>query len=71
MKRIQIYIEDSTDELLVRRARRLGRSKASLIREAVLATFGEQATRESDPFDRWAGGIDEEPGDIDEVIYGR
>ena len=24
-----------------------------------------------DPFDRWAGGIDEEPGEIDEIIYRR
>jgi hypothetical protein len=68
MKRIQIYIDDPTDELLARRARKEHRSKAALIRDAVRATYGEAA---SDPFDRWAGGIDEEPGEIDEIVYRR
>ena len=68
MKRIQIYIDDPTDELLTRRARKERRSKAALIRDAVQATYGEPIR---DPFDRWAGGVDQEPGDIDEVIYRR
>jgi hypothetical protein len=68
MKRIQIYIDDPTDELLARRARKEHRSKAALIRDAVRAAYGEAP---SDPFDRWVGGIDEEPGEIDEIVYRR
>jgi hypothetical protein len=68
MKRIQIHIDDRTDELLVRRARNEHRSKAALIRDAIRAAYGEPR---SDPFDRWAGGIDQEPGDIDDVAYRR
>jgi predicted transcriptional regulator len=69
MKRIQIYIEDDVDEALTRRARRDHRSKAALIRDAVSRVYGEVPT--SDPFDDWAGGIDEAPGDIDAIVYGR
>ena len=68
MKRIQIYIDDSIDEQLAKRARRERRSKAALIRDAVRREFGVSAP---DPFDGWAGGIDEEPGQIDEVVYRR
>lgn len=68
MKRIQIYIEDEINELLNRRARREHRSKAALIRDAVRR---EYELPEADPFDRWVGGIDERPGDIDEVVYQR
>lgn len=68
MKRIQIYIEDSVDELLIRRARRERRSKAALIRDAVRREYGENP---EDPFDRWAGGVDDSPGDVDELVYRR
>jgi hypothetical protein len=66
MKRLQIYIDDEADELLARRSRRDGRSKAALIRDAVHREYGGPA---EDPLDVWGGGIDEAPGDIDEVIY--
>ena len=68
IKRIQIYIEESMDELLTRYARRARRSKAELIREAIRRQFSEPPT---DPFDAWAGGIDEDPGGVDELVYGR
>jgi hypothetical protein len=68
VKRIQIYIEDSVDEQLTRQARRERRSKAALIREAVRRQYGEQP---DEPFDDWAGGIDERPGDVDDLVYGR
>jgi hypothetical protein len=66
VKRIQIYIEDEVDAALAARARREHRSKAALIRDAVRRTY---AVDGSDPFDRWAGGIDEVSGDIDELVY--
>ena len=68
MRRIQIYIDDEVDEMLASRARRERRSKASLIREAVRREFGVTI---KDPFDDWAGGIDDAPGDIDELVYRR
>ena len=68
MKRIQIYIEESVDESLALRARREHRSKAALIRDAVRREYGTAAP---DPLDQWAGGLDEAPGSIDEVVYRR
>lgn len=68
VKRIQIYIEEAIDEQLARHARRERRSKASLIREAVRRQYAEQP---EEPFDEWAGGIDDKPGDIDELVYRR
>jgi hypothetical protein len=69
MKRLQIYIDEETDEELARRALQRGTSKAALIREAVHRDY--PATGSWDPFDDWAGGIDEAPGDIDALIYDR
>jgi hypothetical protein len=66
VKRLQIYIDDESDELLTRRSRQEGRSKAALIRDAVRREYGKPA---EDPFEGWAGGLDEDPGDIDEVVY--
>jgi len=68
MKRIQIYIDETADELLSKAARREHRSKASLIREAVERQYG--AAVDEDAFDAWAGGVDGAPGDIDAVVYG-
>jgi hypothetical protein len=69
MKRLQIYIEPELDELLAQKARREGTSKAALIRDAVDQTYG--SVIRTDPLDEWAGGIDEEPGSIDAVVYDR
>ncbi len=66
VKRLQIYIDDESDELLTRRSRQEGRSKAALIRDAVRREYGKPS---EDPFDGWAGGLDEDPGDIDEIVY--
>ncbi len=41
---------------------------AALIADAVRREYGEAP---ADPFDRWAGGIDEPPGAIDELVYRR
>ena len=68
MKRIQIYIDDDVDERLAKRARREGRSKASLIRDAVRQEYGQP---NADPFDDWAGGVDDAPGEVDDLVYRR
>jgi hypothetical protein len=67
MRRLQIYIDEDMDDLIGAVARREGRSKASLIREAVLDKFGESGG--SDTLDELAGFIDLEPGDIDALVY--
>lgn len=74
MRRIQIYIEESLDDVLRVESARTGRSKAALIRACVAERF--KAPRESelkdDPLSGLVGSIDAEPvEDIDEVIYGR
>jgi Arc/MetJ family transcription regulator len=69
MKRVQIYIDDESDEILTRQSRRQKRSKAALIRDAVRQTYGGSGG--ADALEAWAGGIDERPGDIDELIYRR
>jgi hypothetical protein len=66
VKRIQIYIDDDVDERLARQAKRQGRSKAALIRDAVRQEYG---TPTADPFDGWGGGIDDAPGNIDKLVY--
>jgi metal-responsive CopG/Arc/MetJ family transcriptional regulator len=68
VKRIQIYIEEAMYEQLTRHARRERRSKAALIRDAVRRQYADE---QRERFDDWAGGIDEEPGDVDDVVYGR
>lgn len=68
MKRIQIYIDDVLDEQLTKRARSERRSKAALIRDAVRREYIPVG---ADPLDDWAGGVDEAPGDIDELVYRR
>jgi hypothetical protein len=71
MRRLQIYVDEDTDELLTREARRSRRSKAALIRDAVRNTYGggERAVGDVDPIDAWVGSLDAEPGDIDAVVY--
>jgi hypothetical protein len=68
VKRIQIYIEEAIYEQLTRHARRERRSMAALIRDAVHRQYADE---QGERFDDWAGGIDEEPGDVDDVVYGR
>jgi hypothetical protein len=69
MRRLQIYLEEELDEALALRARRQGTSKAALIRKYV-ATQIEPATIGADPLDKFVGKYDDEPGPIDDVVYG-
>jgi hypothetical protein len=69
MKRLQISIEEDLDEALAIEAARRHTSKAALIRQWVRERIGGDA--QLDPFAALIGSIDDEAGDIDEVIYGR
>jgi hypothetical protein len=69
VRRLQIYIDEELDDELARQARKLGRSKASLIRESVARDYSK--SQKVDPFDAWGGGIDMVPGEVDEIVYGR
>lgn len=69
MKRLQISIEEDLDEALAAEAARKRTSKAALIREYVRARLGGGGGRK-DPMAKLIGDIDEDAGDIDEVVYG-
>jgi hypothetical protein len=68
VKRLQIYIEPELDGALAVEAARTGRSKASLIRQYVAERL---VAAEADPLDVIIGAYDEDPGSIDDVVYGR
>jgi Ribbon-helix-helix protein, copG family len=68
MKRLQISIEEDMDEALTIEAARRRTSKAALIRELVRERLGGIPGR--DPMSALIGDIDDDAGDIDELIYG-
>jgi hypothetical protein len=70
MRRLQIYIDEDLDDALAVQARRQGRSKAALIRDAVRRSMGERDA-EPDPFRDWIGGSEAEPAPVDDIVYGR
>lgn len=71
MRRIQIYIEETLDDVLQAEAARSGQSKAALIRECVAARYAAAESLEQDPLTALVGSIEAEPADdIDEVVYG-
>jgi hypothetical protein len=68
MKRLQICIEEELDAALAGLAVREGISKAALIRRFVSEGLGLPPS--GDPLDQLVGQYDEEPGSIDDVVYG-
>ena len=70
MRRLQIYIDEHVDEALALRALREGTSKAALIRQFVAERIGDGGAQ-PDPLDAIVGASDQEPGDIDAVVYDR
>ncbi|MPZ88709.1 MAG: ribbon-helix-helix protein, CopG family [Nitriliruptorales bacterium] len=69
MKRLQIYIESEMDEAIAVEAARDGVSKAAIIRRLIAEHAGE--SRGADPIDELVGCFEGEPGDVDDVVYGR
>ena len=69
MKRLQISIEEEMDDALAVEAARRRTSKAALIRELVRERLGGRRPS-ADPMAPLIGDIDEEAGDIDDVVYG-
>ncbi|HUY08945.1 MAG TPA: CopG family transcriptional regulator [Candidatus Dormibacteraeota bacterium] len=69
VRRLQIYIDEELDERLTTEAARGKTSKAALIRRGVRERFGQQDTG-SDPLAELIGAYDQDPGGIDEVVYG-
>ena len=69
MRRLQISIDEELDEALAVEAARRRISRAALIRDLVRRELGPSG--ETDPFAELVGDIDDEAGDIDEVVYGR
>jgi Ribbon-helix-helix protein, copG family len=69
VRRLQISLDEELDEALAVEAARRDMSRAALIRELV----GEQLqpTGELDHFAPLIADIDEDSGDIDEIVYGR
>jgi plasmid stability protein len=69
MRRLQISVDEDVDEALAIEATRRHVSRAAVIRDLVRQHLGSQ--QEKDPFASLIGDIDDEAGDIDEVIYDR
>lgn len=69
VKRLQIYIDEDLDEALGSLALRERTSKAALIRQFVAEKL-RLDERASDPLDRLVGGYDQEPGPVDQLVYG-
>jgi len=61
---------NNSTRLLAAQAFRERTSKAALIRR-LLAEPPGRGVSTSDPLDALVGSIDEEPGDIDDIVYGR
>ncbi|HXH56520.1 CopG family transcriptional regulator [Iamia sp.] len=68
MKRLQIYIEERSDDALAQEAAREGVSKASIIRRLVAEHVG--GTGADDPIDVLVGTFADDPTDVDATVYG-
>ena len=70
MRRIQIYIQEDLDDRLQAESARRMRSKASLIRECVVARYGEELRIDKDSLTGMIGAVDIDPENIDDEVYG-
>ena len=70
MRRLQVTIDDETNDALERLAKRRKTTKAALIREYVRHGLRPRPPHWADPLTRMVGADSVEPEDIDEVVYG-
>jgi hypothetical protein len=68
MKRLQIFIEEESDEALAAEALKTGTSKAAIIRRLVAQHTGVHDVH--DPIDDLVGVFDDDPGGVDATVYG-
>ena len=70
MRRIQVYIPEDLDDIHQIEAAKLKQSKASLIRECVVARYGGRSRTATDLLTALIGTVDIKPVDVDEAVYG-
>ena len=70
MKRLQIYIEPELDSELAVAAAKARTSKAALIRRFVAESLSGSPRGGADSLDALIGAYDEEPGSVDDIVYG-
>lgn len=68
VKRLQICLETESDEALGMESTRDGVSKAEIIRRLVADHLRREV--DMDPIDALVGACDEDPGGVDDVVYG-
>lgn len=73
MRRIQIHIDEDVDDALTVEAARLGRSKASLIREFIARGLphGSAPVDPGTAFIAAYAGSPDDSESVDDVVYGR
>ena len=69
MKRLQVYLDEELDEALAAQAARQRTSKAALIRQFLAERLRRDCPAD-DPLDALVGRYDEDPGSIDDLVYG-
>lgn len=64
-------MDEALDDALAAEAGRTGTSKAALIRAYVAERLEPLPPPHEDPLAELVGDLDIEPGDVDDVVYGR
>lgn len=71
MRRIQLYLDEDTDDALTAAAARRQVSRSAVVRAAVRSSLADEPEAVTDSLDVLVGSVDVEPDDdLDAVIYG-